>query len=152
MPTAAGEFDAFLYAPIGEESDGMLLSVLSALARLNVDPWEEAARLGRLPREAATRFLISLIAALPDGSSARADPRAHAERLAALLPRRASISHPQQSGTVPPTALGVSQRDLIRYLISGTVLIALFLGGHWLMDHSNAAVPSAAAPASAEHP
>jgi hypothetical protein len=37
------EFDGFLYARIGEDSNGMLLSVLAALARLDVDPWEEAA-------------------------------------------------------------------------------------------------------------
>ena len=36
------EFDSFLCAPIGEERNGMLLSVLSALARLDVDPWQEA--------------------------------------------------------------------------------------------------------------
>jgi hypothetical protein len=31
------EFDPFLFAPVGEERNGMLLSVLSALARLEVD-------------------------------------------------------------------------------------------------------------------
>ena len=39
------EFDDFLYAPIGEDRNGMLLSVLSALARLDIDPWQEAAKL-----------------------------------------------------------------------------------------------------------
>ena len=39
------EFDDFLYAPVGADSNEMPLSVLSALARLNVDPWEEAAEL-----------------------------------------------------------------------------------------------------------
>jgi hypothetical protein len=37
------EFDDFLYAAIYTDKDGMPLSVLSALARMNVDPWEEAA-------------------------------------------------------------------------------------------------------------
>jgi hypothetical protein len=70
-PTAGTKFDEFLYAPIGEENNGMLLSVLSALARLDVDPWDEASRLARLPRSAAIQFLTTLIGALPDGSSAR---------------------------------------------------------------------------------
>jgi hypothetical protein len=70
------EFDVFLFAPIGEDRNGMLLSVLSALARLHVDPWQEAAKLARLPREAATQRLASLIAALPDGPSAHLDPGA----------------------------------------------------------------------------
>jgi hypothetical protein len=80
------EFDKFLYATIEVESNGMPLSVLSALARLNVDPWEEASRLAALPTEAATRFLTTLIAALPGSSSARADPELQAKRLSALLP------------------------------------------------------------------
>jgi hypothetical protein len=39
------EFNDFLYAPIGVERNEMPLSVLSALARLNIDPWGEAAEL-----------------------------------------------------------------------------------------------------------
>lgn len=81
------EFNDFLFAPIGEERNGMLLSVLSALARLDVDPWQEAAELARLPGEAATERLASMIAALPDGPSAPSDPRTIAARLVALLPR-----------------------------------------------------------------
>ena len=38
------EFDEFLGASIGEDRNGTGLSVLSAFARLNVDPWEEATR------------------------------------------------------------------------------------------------------------
>ncbi len=85
-PAGGTDFDEFLYAPIGEENNGMLLSMLSVLARLNLDPWDEAARLARLPREAATRILATLIAALPEGPSARADPGELAQRLVALLP------------------------------------------------------------------
>ncbi len=62
------EFDDFLFASIGEEPSGMLLSVVSALARLDVDPWQEAAKLARLPVEAATQRLASLIATLPEGT------------------------------------------------------------------------------------
>jgi len=36
-------YDNFLFAPICDEPGGMRLSVLSTLARTNVDPWEEAA-------------------------------------------------------------------------------------------------------------
>ena len=42
------EFDDFLFAPIGEERNGMPLSVVSALARSDLDPWQEAAQLARL--------------------------------------------------------------------------------------------------------
>jgi hypothetical protein len=59
--------------------------MISALARLNVDPWEEAATLAQLPLDAAMRKLTLLIAALPAGSSARSDPAATASRLLTLL-------------------------------------------------------------------
>jgi hypothetical protein len=36
------EFDSFPFAPLGEERNGMSLSVLSAIARFDVDPWHEA--------------------------------------------------------------------------------------------------------------
>ena len=44
-PLLGLEFDPFLFAPIGDELDRPLLSVVSALARLDVDPWKEAASL-----------------------------------------------------------------------------------------------------------
>ena len=53
------EFDRFLFAPIGEEKNGMLLSVLSALARLDLDPWREAAELARMPKHTAKQRLTS---------------------------------------------------------------------------------------------
>ena len=59
------EFDPFLYAPVGEERNGMSLSVLSALARLEMDPWQEAATLTKMPAQDATVRLASLLASLP---------------------------------------------------------------------------------------
>ena len=87
-PLLGPEFDYFLFAPIGEERNGMLLSVVSALARLDVDPWQETAQLAQLPGATATQRLASLIAALPDRPSAHQDPRTIAARLIELLPRR----------------------------------------------------------------
>ena len=45
------EFNDFLFAPIGEDRNGMSVSVLSGLARTDVDPWKEAASLAQLPGE-----------------------------------------------------------------------------------------------------
>jgi hypothetical protein len=61
------EFNDFLFEPIGEDKNGMPLSVLSALTRLEVDPWQEAAKLAHLPEETAIQRMASLIVALPDG-------------------------------------------------------------------------------------
>ena len=82
------EFDDFLYAPIGADKSEMPLSVLSALSRLDIDPWEEAAELSELPTETATQRLASLIARLPGGRWAQTDARAIAVRLIELLPRQ----------------------------------------------------------------
>ncbi len=63
------EFDPFLYAPVGEERNGMLLGVLSALARLDVDPWQEAATLTKMPAQDATARLTSLLSSLPSDAA-----------------------------------------------------------------------------------
>jgi hypothetical protein len=65
------KFDAFLFAPIGEDSNGMLLSVVSVLARLGVDPWLDAAELARVPEETAALRLAGFITTLPDPKSRR---------------------------------------------------------------------------------
>ena len=57
--------DRFLPATVGIERGGMNLSVLSMLARLDRDPWAEAARLARLPRAAAAASLADAIANMP---------------------------------------------------------------------------------------
>jgi hypothetical protein len=90
LSTLTSEFDDFLFAPIGEGRNGVPLSVLSALARLDIDPWREAAELAQVSRETATQRLASLIAALPDGPSAQLDPGSIAARLIALLPGQPS--------------------------------------------------------------
>jgi len=51
-------YNDFLYAPVGEDTNGALLTVLSVLARQNLDPWDEAADLSRLPPDAAAQRLI----------------------------------------------------------------------------------------------
>jgi hypothetical protein len=80
------EFGDFLYAAIGVDSNEMPLTVLSALSRLDVDAWEEAAELCELPKDTAAQRLASLIARLPGGRWAQ-DAKAIADRLLELLPR-----------------------------------------------------------------
>jgi hypothetical protein len=79
-------FNDFLFAPIGEEENGMVLTTLSALARSGVDPWDEAARLSQLPRETAIQRLTSMISGLPNGRWAQSATESIVARLIALLP------------------------------------------------------------------
>jgi len=46
----------------------MRLSVLSALARMDVDPWEEATRLAAMPKAIAERTLVSTLDLVPGRS------------------------------------------------------------------------------------
>jgi hypothetical protein len=80
------QFDDFLFARIDEGSNATPLSVLSMLARLDIDPWEEAAKLARLPRAAAARRLVDFIAATPGAPSVSLNDRTVSDRLLNLLP------------------------------------------------------------------
>ncbi len=118
----APQFDDFLFAPIGEENNGMLLSVLSALARLDLDPWQEAAKLAALPVEAATERLTSLIAALPDAPSERLSPGTIAARLVGLLPRT-SPSGCRLAGPLIGVGAMTNPRAIVTLAISMVIML-----------------------------
>jgi hypothetical protein len=103
-PIERSQFEDFLFAPIGHEQNGMLLSVLSALARLDIDPWVEAASLAKMSTGAATERMRLLIAALPEETSAHLDADAIAPRLIALLPPREVLSKPIPTSRPKPTS------------------------------------------------
>jgi hypothetical protein len=86
------EFDEFLGASIGEDRNGTGLSVLSAFARLNVDPWEEATSLSQMPRGAAVVRLNALIDALPSETAIDIPAKTIAADLVALLPRNEKLN------------------------------------------------------------
>jgi hypothetical protein len=71
---------------VGDDSNGMPLTVLSALARMDVDPWEEASKLTQLPRQSAVTQFASLLGALQNAPVAGMDPARIAAPLIALLP------------------------------------------------------------------
>jgi hypothetical protein len=83
-------YNAFLYASIRDEVGATPLTTVSALARLDIDPWQEAAELARLPRESATQRLAALLARLPGAQMGPPDSETTASRLVGLLPSRAS--------------------------------------------------------------
>jgi len=101
------EFDDFLHAAIGADRNESPLSVLSALARLDLDPWREAAELSQLPKGVAAARLERLIARLPRGRGDEADLGAIADRLIALLPSlpRAAAQDPHGRQMASTSAL-----------------------------------------------
>jgi hypothetical protein len=121
------EFGDFLFASIGEEGNGMSLSVISALTRLDIDPWREAARLSQLSREAAAQILAPMIARLPVGHWALADAPEIAARLVAFLPRhdganRASAISTGAAGKRKHRANGLIYATLVAATLLSVVL------------------------------
>ena len=119
------EFDDFLFAPIGEERNGMPLSVVSALARSDVDPWQEAAKLARLPVEAATQRLALLIAALPEASGPRWDPGTIAARLIGLLPH--AVTSPSPSSKAVLDAGAANRSQILVYVVFMVIAMSVQL-------------------------
>lgn len=80
------ELDGFLYADVGQESNGMPLTVLSLLARSGLDPWDEARRLCTLSDATAISCMADRIRASSARFRNRADLRPLAARLVTRLP------------------------------------------------------------------
>jgi len=82
-------YEEFLFTEIGEQENGMPLSMVSALTRLGLDPWDEARRLASLPTTGAVAAIGDLIKRT-SGLTARASALPSLTgRLAALLTRPA---------------------------------------------------------------
>ncbi len=125
------EFNEFLFASVGEEKNGMSLTVLSALTRLGFDPWGEAARLSDLPRETAARVLALALALLPEGDWKTADSRTIATRLVSRLPQqRAPVV---SSAPDEPLRAEKTKPDITKWVVAAlaaALLIAMwFLAG-----------------------
>jgi hypothetical protein len=139
------EFDDFLLAPIGDDNNGMQLSVLSALARLDLDAWDEAGALASLPAEAATRRLTALIAGLPAGPTARPEAATIAARLIPLLPRRVGADAASRPGLA---GAGMATRSpILVYLIVYAVSMLFMLLFQWLVAIPQVPAQASGAPA-----
>ena len=93
-PIIGPEFDPFLFAPITADRNGTPVSVLSAFARTDMDPWQEAACLARMSRETATTRLAAFIVAMPDSGSADTPADTVARNLVDLLPLKSVLRGP----------------------------------------------------------
>lgn len=124
------QFNAFLFALVGEEKSGLQLTVLSALARLGLDPWEEAERLSTLSDEAATSALTARLAELPNDSWKTADSRSIAVQLVGYLPKRNSSQRSSQDGSLeaPKSSPGVWS------LLAWVALAATVAVSFWQQD------------------
>lgn len=129
----------FLAAPVWEETNGSPLTVLSALARLDVDPWAEAARLAALPRDAAASALSAILRRLPGHAPDAADVGMIADRLVELLPSggSATTTDDGEAGRVRSKPQGggrLRSKGAARYwliLVALALVIVWMRGGFW---------------------
>jgi hypothetical protein len=106
------------------------------LARLDIDPWEEAAALARLTRESAIERLTSIIANLPDRSAATASAKTVATRLITLLPRIARLESTSRTPVAGMAGLMRAQPPFIYVMM-------LFLFVAIAVNYVDAVVPPA---------
>jgi hypothetical protein len=81
-------FERFLGAAVGDDGHGTPVSVLSMLARLDVDPWDEAASLATMNNDPAVKRLEALMVRFQDVTLAAPDRSKIARTLLAALPHR----------------------------------------------------------------
>ena len=116
----------------------MDLSVLSMLARLDRDPWAEAARLASLPRAEAAASLADAIASLTMSAWPPAEAGAIAQRLVSFLPRKA-----EPVSDVAPANVLLRARMMTAVLIGGVLGAALTFqllvinAQSWPASHAN---------------
>jgi hypothetical protein len=124
------EFDAFLYASVGEEVDGAPLSVLSALSRLDLDPRVEAARLAHLTKEAAADQLARMIARLSDRRWSAAEAVRIASGLIDRLPMVSAAAKDDRAVKGTTAAVGFTVSSFWIYLALAVAMLAgLFATG-----------------------
>lgn len=115
------ELDDFLFAAIGEERNGMSLTVVSALGRLGLDPWMEADRFSAMSKTAAAQLLAPMLARLPEGLWPAADTQAIAGRLVKLLPAPSESTAPDARKPLPIASLLLGAALLVTVVLAMTV-------------------------------
>jgi hypothetical protein len=116
------QYDAFLFASVCE-TDEMTFSVLSLLARQDVDPWQEAARLAQLSKAQA---INSLAATIWKSNSDRWSPSEASVIAVGLIDLLPSHGHPHS------TALwgNDSNGRLAFWMIVGMLFMSLAISGN----------------------
>lgn len=120
------DYDAFLFAELGEDRTGATVTVLSALARLDLEPWTEARELSRLAREDAQVRLTTHFEAITDIPALALASEGRAAKMVSLLPKRAPlrVSKPLEAGTKNSLKVSISWTTMA---LVGIVVLAWIL-------------------------
>ncbi|EWY41842.1 hypothetical protein N825_24260 [Skermanella stibiiresistens SB22] len=110
--------------------------MLSALARLDLDPWREAARLADMPRSSAAAALASILERLPADHLKSSDREKLSQRLVEFLPEGGSNAGAETTGDATTGAQTGDQKaggwpNLAVGIGLGAVMLILQMNG-WL--------------------
>jgi hypothetical protein len=119
----SSDFDRFLFAPLHESGEAPL-SVLSALARQDIDAWQEAARLARLPKDNAVNSLASTIWKSDSERWSPSEASIVAARLIELLPS------PNASRSSSTSTDGDGGKLMIMWLVYGIIFGSIAISGN----------------------
>jgi len=122
LPHIDSQFDRFLFASLYLD-DGTPLSVLSALARQDVDAWQEAARLNQLPKDSAINSLASTIWKTNSERWSPSDASIVAAGLVELLPSQ----HASRASSI---AIESANSKVVMWLVYGILLGSIAISGN----------------------
>jgi hypothetical protein len=118
--------NAFLFAEVGTELNGSKLTMLSVLARMDQDPWTEAARWAGRPTADIVNFVAASIEKMPLYPRDLRDSRLTAVRLSRLLPGQEVALQPVETAPKQPGAIVASlprQSLMILYCVVTLALL-----------------------------
>lgn len=121
-------YNAFLFADVGDDLNGSPVTLLSALARLDRDPWVQAAKWAKLSQAEAVDDLVACIRAMQLTPHALAAAGVTARRLIKLLPMPGSVARAPRArvrlGPLPKwLPAGFVWGVLVLGLLAGAVLV-----------------------------
>ncbi len=132
----------------------MHLSVISALARTDVDPWEEASRLAAMPKAIAEKTLLSILDLVSGRSWKSPEAAVIVARLIRLLPQSgeaATVARTETTNAAPGIAKVLNLQKNYRGLWVAIVL-AILLAISFVTSYHPAATPGTLAPTSESSP
>ncbi|RYG89429.1 hypothetical protein EU803_16990 [Loktanella sp. IMCC34160] len=121
------EFDRFLYASVGKDRNGYAVTVLSTLARLGLDPWNETAELVTLGGDAARARLGSLLARSRDVPALARNHGRVARDLSQLLPEGPTSGALQRAASTAGEGRSIPSGVILTVLAVLYVVFQIFM-------------------------
>lgn len=123
------EFERFLYARVGEDRNGYDVTVLSALARLDLDPWRETTNLVALEQDLRHERLEKLLSVFREVPALGSDAGKVARELCLLLPESPSTRTGMWAGATIANGNSLSTGAIWATFAIVVLLLQVFIFG-----------------------